>query len=83
MYANVSNEKEEQEMKMLDMDSKDVKKLTKLTKEEAYQFLEKGMSCICRVSSREFQQVVQKSELQQLERLEDMGIYKKLEFYQK
>lgn len=68
-------------MKMLDIDIKNVKDLSKLTKSEAYEFLKDGVPIVCRVSSREFQQVFKEQELDALIRLESCGIYNALEFY--
>ena len=69
-------------MKMLNIETKQqVNDLNKISRGEAYQFLEEGVSIVCRVSSREFQQVFNMRELGNLERLEQMRIYDELEFY--
>lgn len=69
-------------MRMLDIDIHDVGKLTKMTEKEAYQFLKDGVHIVCQVSPREFHEVFNVSELDCLVRLETMGIYKALEYYE-
>ncbi len=68
-------------MKMLNMEPNDAKKLTKMTRKEAEEFLQEGVSIICRVARREFMEVTDLVDLNNLERLKEIGIYDTFELY--
>lgn len=68
-------------MKMLNMEPNDTKSLTKMTREEAEEFLQEGVSIICRVSRREFMEVTNLMDLKNLERLKEIGVYDTFELY--
>lgn len=68
-------------MRMLNIDLKDTNKLSRITRDEAYEFLSVGVPIVCRVSSREFQEVDQIVELENIERLRGMKVYDLLELY--
>ena len=68
-------------MKMLNMEPNDAEKLTKMTRKEAEELLQEGVSIICRVARREFMEVTDLMDLNNLERLKEIGIYDTFELY--
>ena len=68
-------------MKMLNMEPNDAEKLTKMTRKEAEEFLQECVSIICRVARREFMEVTDLMDLNNLERLKEIGIYDTFELY--
>ena len=68
-------------MRALEIDVDSLKKLSRLTRLEACEFAKSGIHVICRTSLREFQEVENFQELGSIIRLEEQGIYDRLEFY--
>ena len=52
-----------------------------MTRKEAEEFLQEGVSIICRVARREFMEVTDLVDLNNLERLKEIGIYDTVELY--
>lgn len=68
-------------MKMQNIEAADVKYLTKVSEDDAKEFLQEHTGIIVRVSAREFYEVEDMKDFQELKTLRERGVYSTFELY--